>query len=265
MVNVTNVVVNEFVMVDITGGYFSRTPAKSSPGGNVSDGSLYVDSLCNMVPNAPECAPTTTTTTVPPTTTQPEPTLGTGNVQFTLRWNSKADLDIAVLDPSNEEINFDHPLSTSGGQLDVHSNSECASAVTNPVENVFWPVGKSLDGLYKVQVRYYDECGTAVGPQRFTLTARIGGVEVALQPVTSGLLAEAGSLNAPRDTVVDHSVVAGPGRQRSAGGLLQEAVPTAGDRRDEHELHRVHARPHRDLIGHEHPWRNGRDSQIVVP
>jgi hypothetical protein len=200
VVNVTNVVVKEFVMVDLTGGYFSRTPAKSAPSGTISDGNVYVDSLCDMMPNAPECLPPTTTTTLPTTTTQPEPTLGTGDVQFTLRWNSKADLDIAVLDPNNEEINFDRPRSSSGGQLDVDSNSECATAVTNPVENVFWPVGKSLDGLYKVQVRYYDECGDAVGPQSFTLTARIGGVEVALQPAASALLAGTGSLNAPGDS-----------------------------------------------------------------
>jgi hypothetical protein len=184
---------------------------------------MYVDSLCDLVPDDPACLPPTT---LPTTTTQPEPTLGTGDVQFTLRWHSTADLDIAVLDPNNEEINFDNPLSSSGGQLDVDSNVECSSAVNNPVENVFWPAGKSLDGLYKVQVRYYGECGSGAGPQSFTLTARIDGVEVALQSITSGVRAENGSLNAPGDSKT-YQLTKTPGPPIPVGTTVAPTTPPA--------------------------------------
>ncbi|MGB8859762.1 MAG: DUF6777 domain-containing protein [Ilumatobacteraceae bacterium] len=204
VVNVTNVVINDFVVVDLNGGYFGRTPPKSSPTGIPTDGEIYVDSLCDMFPEAPECLPPAPVTlppetlppeTLPPETTLPEPVLGTGDIQFTLRWSSTADLDLAVLDPLGEEINYSIRSSSSGGQLDVDSNAGCTGAVTNPVENIFWPTGMSPDGVYTVGVSYYAECGSGTGPQSFTLTALIDGVPVELQPVAAAFYSD-GTLNA---------------------------------------------------------------------
>jgi hypothetical protein len=183
VVNVTNVVINDFVVVDLNGGYFGRPGSKGTPDGITTDTPIFVDSLCDMMPDAPECLPPVESTT----TTLPEPVLGTGDIQFTLRWSSTADLDLAVLDPNGEEINFDVRTSSSGGQLDVDSNAMCEGTATNPVENIFWPVGQSPDGVYKVAVRYYSECPGGAGPQAFTLTALIGGVEVELQPVAASV------------------------------------------------------------------------------
>lgn len=201
VVNVTNVQIDNFVVVDLNGGYFGRTPPKLVPAGMPTDGEIYVDSLCDLFPTAAECLPPTTTTTAAPTTvatTLPEPTLGTGDIQFTLRWSSTADLDLAVLDPNGEEINFASRTSSSGGQLDVDSNANCAEAVTNPVENVFWPTGQSIDGVYSVAVSYYAECGAATGPQSFQLTALIDGVAVQLTPQSLRQTTD-GSLSAPGD------------------------------------------------------------------
>lgn len=184
VVNVNNTVINNFVVVDLNGGYFGRTPPKASPNGDVVDGEVYVDTLCDMVPEAAECLPPVETTLPPetiPATTLPEPVLGTGDVQFTLRWSSTADLDLAVLDPMGEEISYGHPVSASGGTLDVDSNASCENAVANPVENVFWPTGQSPLGVYQVRVYYYEECAGGTGPQSFTITALIDGVEVPLQ------------------------------------------------------------------------------------
>lgn len=204
VVNVTNIVIDEFVLVDLNGGYFGRVPATKSPTGTITDGTIYVDAFCDLFPTAPECLPPVET--VPPTapttvpaTTSPEPVLGTGDIQFTLRWSSTADLDLAVLDPNGEEINFDQPMSSSGGQLDVDSNAICDSAVTNPVENIFWPAGASPMGTYQVSVRYFGECGGGAGPQPFTLTVVVDGVEVAVQPVTTGLVRQTDTVNAPGD------------------------------------------------------------------
>jgi hypothetical protein len=184
VVNVNNVVINNFVVVDLNGGFFGRTPSKASPNGDIVDGEVYVDTLCDMFPDAAECLPPVETTLPPetiPVTTLPEPVLGTGDVQFTLRWSSTADLDLAVLDPAGEEISYGHPVSASGGTLDVDSNASCENPVTNPVENVFWPTGQSPLGVYQVRVYYYEECAGGTGPQPFTITALIDGVEVPLQ------------------------------------------------------------------------------------
>lgn len=192
--NVTNVVVNNFVLVELNGGYFGRRPPKANPTGAVADGPIYVDSLCDLFPQAPECLPPTTTTTTPAasSTTLAEPVLGTGDVQFTLRWSSTADLDLAVIDPNGEEIYYGSRTSSSGGQLDVDSNALCSTAVSNPVENVFWPTGASIDGTYTVAVSYFNECGTGTGPQQFRLTALIDGTPVTLTPVQASLRQQVG-------------------------------------------------------------------------
>ncbi|MBI4936531.1 MAG: DUF2510 domain-containing protein [Actinobacteria bacterium] len=201
VVNVNNVVINNFVVVDLNGGYFGRTPPKASPNGDVVDGEVYVDTLCDMFPDAPECLPPVDITVPPetiPATTLPEPVLGTGDVQFTLRWSSTADLDLAVLDPAGEEISYGHPTSASGGTLDVDSNASCENPVTNPVENVFWPTGASPLGVYQVRVYYYEECAGGSGPQPFTITAMIDGVEVPLQ--AAGLRMAVDTLSGANDS-----------------------------------------------------------------
>lgn len=194
--NVTNVVVNNFVLVDLTGGYFGRRPPKATPTGIVTDGPIYVDSLCDLFPQAAECLPpttTTTTTTLPASSsTLAEPVLGTGDIQFTLRWSSTADLDLAVIDPNGEEIYYGSRTSSSGGQLDVDSNALCSTAVANPVENIFWPTGESIDGTYTVAVSYFNECGGGTGPQQFRLTALIDGTPVTLTPVQASLRQQVG-------------------------------------------------------------------------
>ena len=87
-----------------------------------------------------------------------EPTLGTGDVQVTLRWNNGSDVDLHVFDPANEEIYFSHRNAASGGVLDVDANAGCG-ATTTPVENVYWPTGQSPSGTYRVEVVYFSPCG----------------------------------------------------------------------------------------------------------
>lgn len=87
-----------------------------------------------------------------------EPRLGTGDVQVTLRWRTKDDLDLAVKDPSGRIVFFREPKSPSGGELDVDSNADCAVTTTSPVENIFWPTGGAPAGRYQVQVVLYRAC-----------------------------------------------------------------------------------------------------------
>jgi hypothetical protein len=81
-----------------------------------------------------------------------------GQLQFTLIWNNRNDLDLHCADPNGEEIYFSHKKATkgSGGHLDVDRN---VSGETNtPVENIYFPTGAPL-GRYAVSVNYYGNHG----------------------------------------------------------------------------------------------------------
>lgn len=86
--------------------------------------------------------------------------VGTGDVQVTLSWNTDADVDLHVVDPSGEEIYYGHRRSASGGELDLDSNAGCAiDGVRN--ENITWPVGRAPRGRYTVRVDYWSNCGAS--------------------------------------------------------------------------------------------------------
>jgi hypothetical protein len=130
--------------------------------------------------DSPGSGGTTSTTsppfTAPPDTSPPDtsgPTLGTGDVQVTLRWTGDSDLDLHVTDPDGFEISFSSTSSPSGGQLDVDCipSSGCADSGEH-VENVFWPTGGAPSGSYSAFVRNLGE------PADFTLTVIVGGEEI---------------------------------------------------------------------------------------
>ncbi len=79
----------------------------------------------------------------------------TGDVQISLLWNNKNDLDLHVEPPSKEMIYYGHKTSTCGGRLDIDDNVNYATAKVQPVENVYWPLGKAPLGRYKIYVHYF--------------------------------------------------------------------------------------------------------------
>jgi hypothetical protein len=107
--------------------------------------------------------------------TQPEPQLGTGDIQITLRWDSSADLDLHVTEPNGTEIWYsDKGPTSTGGRLDVDSNVGCEE--DGSVENVFWPVGQAPEGQYHVEVDGYRVEGCGGG--QYTIVANVRGREV---------------------------------------------------------------------------------------
>lgn len=136
-------------------------------------------------------SPPTTTTTPPATTTTTTVVLGTGDVQATLRWTGDADLDLHVIDPEGVEIYFENARSPSGGTLDVDMVPVCGETGSNNVENVFWPEGGSIPGVYQAYVVHFD--GSCGGPGSYQLELRIDG-EIAASD--SGTLS-AGEQSAP--------------------------------------------------------------------
>ena len=100
----------------------------------------------------------------PPAASTPLP--GTGDVQVTLSWDNRNDLDLHVIDPVGEEIFFKQAASSSNGRLDIDSNLDCKSNMTDsPIENIYWNFGEAPRGRYQVRVVYYKQCVEQISTQ----------------------------------------------------------------------------------------------------
>ncbi|GAB2456630.1 hypothetical protein GCM10027062_41130 [Nocardioides hungaricus] len=87
-------------------------------------------------------------------------TVGSGDIQVTLLWNSPADLDLHVLDPLGEHIYYGEPgPTTSGGFLDNDANAGCSEQLPSPIENVYWPQAAAPSGTYTAYVQVWSDCG----------------------------------------------------------------------------------------------------------
>jgi hypothetical protein len=83
--------------------------------------------------------------------------VGTGDVQVSVSWDTLADVDLHVVEPSGEEIFYAHPISATGAVIDLDSNAACtADGINN--ENITWPSGMAPSGTYIVRVDYYAAC-----------------------------------------------------------------------------------------------------------
>jgi hypothetical protein len=78
-------------------------------------------------------------------------------IQFILRWDQPADLDLEVIDPDKNVIAFDNPMQ-GDGRLELDANSLCEPSPTN-AESIAWPAGKEPPGEYEVRANMYDSCG----------------------------------------------------------------------------------------------------------
>lgn len=114
-----------------------------------------------------------------------EPTLGTGDIQVTLRWTSSDDLDLAVLDPQGQAVTYFNSQVPSGGQLDVDANAGCSSETTSPIENIFWPTSGAPQGAYQVAVNLFSRCQQPAGAIPFTLTLLVQGTTQTLNGTVS--------------------------------------------------------------------------------
>ena len=93
---------------------------------------------------------------------------GTGDVKVTLSFDRLHDLDLHVVEPDGDEIFYDQPTSSTGGQLDLDSGSRCMPSSAN-AENVFWPPGGAPAGEYRVFVQNDQQCA----PGDITFTVRV--------------------------------------------------------------------------------------------
>jgi hypothetical protein len=93
-----------------------------------------------------------------------------GDIQVSVSWDARSDVDLHVVDPSGEEVYWENPSARSGGQLDLDSNAACDIDGKNN-ENIRWtPIGPA--GSYTVRVDYWDAC--SVGQTNYVVTVKNG-------------------------------------------------------------------------------------------
>jgi hypothetical protein len=84
----------------------------------------------------------------------------TGEVQVTVSWDSGADIDLYVTDPSGATLyyNEQHNRSRIGGHLDQNARGDCRREQRNQrIENAYWP-GPTRAGKYRVALHYFSPC-----------------------------------------------------------------------------------------------------------
>jgi hypothetical protein len=101
-----------------------------------------------------------------------------GDPQFTLLWDSKADIDLHVIEPGGKEIYWNDPRGKFGGELDV-DNVEGFGP-----ENIYWlkqnpdgskDLGPGPPGEYRWFVHYYGGNGGVAAPTRWKVRVKHEG------------------------------------------------------------------------------------------
>ena len=99
--------------------------------------------------------------------------LGVGDLRVVLSWNTNADLDLHVIEPSGEETYYDNERSASGGTLDLDSNPACDPTKDKRSEAIEWSANAPV-GRYQIRVGYWQSCGNP--GTTYTLTVSSAGI-----------------------------------------------------------------------------------------
>ncbi len=79
-----------------------------------------------------------------------------GLVTIQLQWDGTSDMDLAVLTPSGDTINYKNMGKPKGLRLDFDSNADTLSLNENPIEHIYLPYdAQDYGGTYKVLVNLY--------------------------------------------------------------------------------------------------------------
>jgi hypothetical protein len=105
---------------------------------------------------------------------------GYGDIQITLTWDNKADLDLHVIDPFGEEIYWEKKKSVSGGILDVDNINGYGP------ENVYWNKGSAPPGKYIIVVHHFDWKGYYTKPSTANYTILINAFDKIINKVYKG-------------------------------------------------------------------------------
>lgn len=105
-----------------------------------------------------------------------------GDIQVSVTWNTVADVDLHVIDPTGEEIYYANRSSASGGKLDLDANAACSTSNIFQ-ENIGWSPNTAPTGTYTVRVEYWSGCQVLGTSFVVTISTRPG---VPVTPITPG-------------------------------------------------------------------------------
>lgn len=177
----------------------------------------------------------------------------TGEIQFSLAWQSFNDLDLHVIAPSGEHINYRHKASRCRGVLDVDMNVEPTTDV--PVENVRWLSRSAPMGRFTVLVHQYQwRSGQAL--DNFELLVNLGEetqiVESRVMPGNSLSVhrfqyIRASLSEARRRELSEELTRLQEREEKQASQMLERALPmSAGTARDQQMAKIILQFPHTD-------------------
>jgi len=99
--------------------------------------------------------------------------VGTGDLQVSVSWNTRADVDLYLLEPNGELIFFANRSSEAGGVLDLDSNVGCGENEPQN-ENITYENVTPPGGEYLVSLDLFSTCGVVTSPTDYVVTLRIG-------------------------------------------------------------------------------------------
>lgn len=98
-----------------------------------------------------------------------------GDIEITLTWDTNADLQLLVRDPSGDSVYDDVPTIPSGGRITAQGNINCTvTENSTPVSYIYWPDGFLRIGSYEIEVWFQSECNDT-RPVFFTLYIVVEG------------------------------------------------------------------------------------------
>lgn len=112
--------------------------------------------------------------------------LPAGDIQITLVWDTNADLQLLVRDPSGKAVYDDQRDIPSGGRLFSQGNINCTVPLTTPNSYTYWPTSLGRGGNYEIEVWYQNECGDTRAVSA-TLYISVFGQIIGTLPVTPRL------------------------------------------------------------------------------
>ena len=114
--------------------------------------------------------------------------VGTGNLQVSLTFSNNKDVDLHLIEPEQEELDYNerhvyygNSVSPNGGELDLDSNAGCSIDGINNENITYGDEAYVAPGTYTVYVDMWENCDEDLGETTWVLTVLYGGQLIATQ------------------------------------------------------------------------------------